>query len=427
MSLDEAGEVAAIVPFWTAAAERGSMFALHRLAWRLERMGAFDQAEHWLRRGFEKGDKDSTVTWAKLLAAKGEHEAAERIWRGLLTTGESVAVWELIDMLQKEGKGAKEVKQCWLEGIKHGADPFPFWQAGSKIDTEAIFSLPVTEWLEELAREGDTRAMRILASQLEPDRFDPYDEEDYFELVESGRLKSARQLLQRATERGDEKALRQLERLEPLPEDLRRQAQDGTPHAMAEWANYLERRGDSETAGEWWRKAAAAHETWAISRLAEWLKSRREDPAEDPTLRELSDAGVPAALHALAEAFEDNGHFGQAEQLLRRSISACDPEDAWTKAENELALAEFLARHGKADEAENIVRRKVQMPMHLQPHDAQARKLLSELLESGGRHEELKRLDRYGLVPGGNTADPWDIEIRDPPEAPGTSLKRPSR
>jgi hypothetical protein len=70
-----------------------------------------------------------------------------------------------------------------------------------------------------------------------------------------------------------------------------------------------------------------------------------------------------------------------------------------------LELAKLLEHSGRSQEAEGWLRRARELG--ITTGGSGGKSDLARLLERTGRGQEAERLRRFGIVPGGRTADPW--------------------
>lgn len=122
------------------------------------------------------------------------------------------------------------VSGLWRRGIS--------WEA-----IDACQQVPWWRWLNELAQDGDTRAMRRVAGALLPD---PWDEDGDDERKGEETLAYARELLEQTVAAGDEGARQELDLAARLRTDLEAAAEEGEARAMANLADLLETDGDGE-------------------------------------------------------------------------------------------------------------------------------------------------------------------------------------
>ncbi len=103
---------------------------------------------------------------------------------------------------------------------------------------------------------------------------------------------------------------------------------------------------------------------------------------------------------AVATACENELRISEAEVLFRLAGGS-------GSSESELALAEFLLRHGRSKEAETNLRRVLVRGSYLFGVEQTAAELLERLLSERGRADEFERIHRFGLEPDGSTAIAW--------------------
>jgi TPR repeat protein len=180
-------------------------------------------------------------------------------------------------------------------------------------------------------------------------------------------------------------------------------AEAGDPAAMARLAWRLEAAGRGAEAEAWWQRAAEAGDHGAMRELAEWLQEAKQHAEAERWWRRLAQRGDPDAKQALAERLEwlEPAGRGQDAQAWRRAAGAGDPGVM-------RQLAERLEEGGRETEAEAWWR------CATEAGDPDAVGRLARSLKGAGRGEEATRLERFGIEPGGHTANPWDPPTPEP-------------
>jgi tetratricopeptide (TPR) repeat protein len=386
-----------IASMWQVAAEREDSFAVGRLAWCLERVDRFDEAEIWWRRGTELGDTHCTQTLARRLASKGQAGEAEALLRRLIDKGDDVAVWELMALLIRTGR-EEQVRTEWEKAFNKGCGWRLTWQAGSDIHlVDGLWELPVWDWLHELARAGNTLAMRSIARALLPDPFDTDEDEDD-EPPDDKRVEVARTWLTAAVEAGDSEARSELDHAPFARSELERAVAERHLGAILTLAERLEREGSEAEAETYWRQGVAAENEWATRRLARLLVSRGRTVLGDAAIEGASRAGVAEAHLVLADALEAEGRLSEAQAHFLRADEGFG---------SRLPLLEFLYRHRRLRECERRAREIIQVGSVWSGDEERAHEMLGEILRSTGRSDEADRVEPFGFEPDGSTANAW--------------------
>jgi hypothetical protein len=149
-----------------------------------------------------------------------------------------------------------------------------------------------------------------------------------------------------------------------------------------------ERRAERVPASTW--DAILTHITDPADtyRLADSANNRMLDRYAIPLYRHAADAGVQFAASGLASLLTRRGDLDEAVQVLRARADAGDQRAA-------SQLATELAEYGDLDE----------LRARAAAGNWSAGFELPRALVMQGRHEEAKRLLRFGLNPDGSTAD----------------------
>jgi TPR repeat protein len=324
---------------------------LAQLASKLEEAGELQEAEELLRELAADGHSEGMWGLAGLLDRTGREQEAEALLRQLVEEGDSAAMWELVDRLQQRGRGLKA--EGWLRRMAETGDVSAMGELAQLLEWTGREE-EAESWLRRAAERGDCEAMLDLARLLE---WMGHDQE-----VEGW--------LRRAAEGGDFNVFSRMRlqcgRDQRLEGWLRDAAEGGNGEAMQELARLLEHSGRSQEAEGWLRRAAEAETLGAARELVRLLEhGGRSQEAED-WLRPAAETGNGEAMGVLARLLEQSGRDQEAEGWLRRT--------------HELGISTG-GSGGKSD--------------------------LARLLERTGRGQEADRLRRFGIVPGGRTADPW--------------------
>jgi hypothetical protein len=204
------------------------------------------------------------------------------------------------------------------------------------------------------------------------------------------------------------------------------------PHAMVMMAEHMEKTGRAKEAETWWQRAVDAENSSALLRMADRASEAGDHTAAEGWTRRAAEAGDAEAIWRLIQILEraparssecaawwarvrdlddreldsylawqlsEAGRTREAEALLRRAVDAGDRY----AIDN---LVRVLQENGKTREAESWIRRAIDLDSSARSFGASVH-ALSSMLKSAGRSAEAERLKRFGLEPGGATADPW--------------------
>jgi TPR repeat protein len=361
------------------AATTGNIRAMRELAQHLRDALHHAAAEGWWRRAAETGDPDAMLGLVELLM-EGRRDKEAMSWLRLaVETGSVGAMQELAWRLQQAGN--REAGTWWRRAAETG-DPdamqaLAHWLEGAARGEEAA------GWYRKAAEAGDPVSMKYLAQWLE----------------EAGRGEEAGGWYQRAAESGNSLAMlalfRWLERAgrgEEAADWYRRIAESSSSPAIREVARWLEQAGPSEDPEIWYRRLADHPER--MRALAWWLQQAGRGQEAECLYRLAAETVDPDAIRDLAQWLEEAGHGEEAARWYRHAAEAGDPEAM-------RALAQCLERASRGEEAEHWWRRAAEAGLWDAMMD------LTQWLERVGRGEEAEQLRRFGLQPGGRTADPW--------------------
>jgi TPR repeat protein len=202
---------------------------------------------------------------------------------------------------------------------------------------------------------------------------------------------------------------------------LREAAVSGDASSMRAFGKYLLRFGDlatRESGLRWLRRAAEAGHLWAMSDLAEALRTDGSLEEADEWLARAAWFGDPNAIEELsssqppaeaAEWLKERAREGDVFATSKLAEVLDGPQaESWLRAaaaEGNAAAIETLIwtlkSAGRLSEAEQWLRRATVMGMTSRVSD------LAQLLEQESRDEEARQLRRYGVEPDGRTAQPW--------------------
>ena len=362
----------------TPAAQAGNLEAMHLLAGWLWFAGHRIEMRRWVDRALHAGNPGTLVWLASILGEIGQLQEREELLWGLAAEGHLIGLWGLVRLL--DGTGRSQEAEKLLGAMAEVGVPDAIWEMVERLEQRG--QGPKREgWLRRLAEDDDVIATLELAQLLEG----------------SARVEEAEGWLRRAAERGNSEA-------------------------MLELGGLLERTGNAEEAEGWLREAAEAGGFDVRIRLA---TEHGRDPRLEGWLRHAAEHGDDEAMLELGGLLERDGRAQEAEGWLRQAAEAgtvratrelvgllerdgrAQEAEGWLRhvaergnGEAMLELAGLLERTGRGQEAEHWLRHATEIGLTLGDD-------LARLLERTGRGQEAARLRRFGIEPGGRTADPW--------------------
>ncbi|MGW1763202.1 tetratricopeptide repeat protein [Streptomyces sp. NPDC002073] len=404
------------LPLLRRAADGGSAWAVREAAELYRRTGDTEGYRVMERRLAADTGKDARLN--ELLLAGWDFE---QIF-DLAEAGNDYARWHLIEYGNP---------QLALAVLVEDLDPDDLY-AWSRIaqllqdEDEDERALPILEMLLERSHDEDDDTVVMSLCELlkrtgRIDRLYELVDEGWFcavcnlaELLdEQGRTKEAVGLLREFAGQGSPDTdwmLAHLLAKRGKGKELRARAAAGDPHAASEAAKLLVGRGRADEAIEL-LAAQAGTAPFVAHQLAELLAAH----GREPELRTRADAGDAQAAEVLARLMLDRGEFHEAirldgqggrPSLAHEVVAALEAAGEVDRAIGYLtertraaagdrywgsALADLLARHGRADELRELIDRGSQP----------AADRLHTLLTERGRAEEAAALRRYGLTADG--------------------------
>ncbi|MEV0660627.1 effector-associated domain EAD1-containing protein [Actinomadura luteofluorescens] len=424
-------------------ADEGHVEATVTLAPWLERAGLVEEAGERLAASAETGHPQVLRCFAEWLERHGENTEAESAWRRAAAAGDGAARTHVAAQYARSGQ-VDMVRELWLQGAQEGDH-----EARHRL-VELLYQdgdlTSVEKWLKIGAGAGDLASLEHLVALL--DRDGREEEADRFlraslnrgaqarlidRLVVEGRTAEALEVAREAGDAGMSlrlaDALKREGLLTELEEYLTAQATAGNPAAVVRLVALLDDTDRSEQAETWLYRMMATGDDRGLATLLRRLDRTRREEADD-RLRRLAESGRPAAMRRLAlrarqaEVIEywlqraaEAGDAHSLHDLVRRSVQAGRTADVRTWLEHRadqgsiIAVRELTGLAGSRADAERWSRRAIEIGVPAAVDD------LARLLVDTGRQAEAERLQRYGIVPGGATCDPW-------PEAPQVTAER---
>ena len=377
--------------FAVGQAESGLPDAMQLIARQWNRMGLPGQAIAWYRRSLEAAPGDhGTAGWlADLLEQVGEAEEAARLQatyqRGLLPL--SIILGGEDEIAGKKG----EIRRLAAAGDARAMLRLADLLRGEGQDDEAV------RWYREAAKSGELKGIWKGASLLE----------------EQGQIDQAVDLLRPYAEAENREAIwrlyQMLERHEREDEALvwiQRDVSLGNPIALARLGGWLHRQGAHVEAERLYRVwAEEKKDPAAMWYLAEHLvETDRTEEAIAWFQRSAEDSLL--GLNILVDRLEE----------LRCAQAAEAPLKAWAAKGNRSAmqdLARLYEKLGRNDEAEHIHRSMLELgdsdEFPRMPGQTTSNLIveLADFLERTGRAAESSQLRKFGIKPGGATAQLW--------------------
>jgi tetratricopeptide (TPR) repeat protein/transcriptional regulator with XRE-family HTH domain len=350
--LEEAGKLDEAAAIWQRLAGRGDIYAMRMLAELLERANRIGEAMTVWQAAAERGETYAMEALAGLLQRAGRTCDAVAVWQPAAEAGEVYATRMLARLLEHTGQPEKAIAL-----FRPGAD---------RGDSSALESLGGL-----LERVGRTDEAIVTWQRLAAiDRTSDYPMRNLAGLLERvGRTDEAAAVWERADACGDplaKDALAELQvragRIQEAITVWQTSAQGGDIPAMRNLAGLLERVGRTDEAAAVWERADACGDPLAKDALAE-LQVRAGRIQEAITVWQTTARnGDSAAMRSLAALLSKANLMDLAEWWLRNAVQYGDTESV-------TELAALMRMTGRTDEAEQLI--------------------------------------RFGLEPGGLTADPW--------------------
>lgn len=354
-----------------------------RLTWALERAGHVEKAMDTLQRAANAGETSAMRELAqRLLRSQGTSAAA--MWlRRAAELGDTEAMiilgsypFALVDLDEADS---------WLQRAANLGDIWAMRELAYRyIDFSPRFAL---DWFRRGAETGEGNLMLDLVEALHQTSHHQECAEWTRRLGESGQLHMTGPLAEWLEGQG---------RVSEAEFWLRRYADVGDMTACCNLSELLERAGRGHQAVAVWRTAIESLKLEGMSsivanRIADQIVRAGESGDAMEWLRRAADGGSPYAVLILIELAD----IPDAENLLRKSIALGNNYST-------PALVNLLERDGRETEAEVLLRSCLENLNY--PNSG---KELEEFLVRNGRSEEADAFKKYGIEPGGNTADPW--------------------
>ena len=438
------------------AAEAGDTSAILFVARLLDETGRIEECIAWLRPIAEAGDADAMLLLAaELLKSEREDRYSERLsWlRRAAESGNNRAMWELAELFGNRRTASRvpelaEEAIRWLRQLAGGGNAGAMRRLAELLDDvgqtdkatywrqqHAAASARQREDIRRRVQSGENQAEIAAAAlrMLGPRKSEPYPRLE--DVVSIPALRS------RAVT-GDLRAMERLARLLDEAEEtgeamdwLRRAAEAGQDTAAWNLAQILHRTGRAEEALTTIQRAASY---WSDSLIAfelvlPWLRKAGGQSSFQSFLTAAASAGNGWATAYLARELARNGQTAEAILWLRPSAEKENlatmellglfldqagqvaEARAWYRRVDQtaspfmlFALASILEKGGWPDRALLRYRDAIECKR------TDAMKPLAQLLVRMGRTDEAKRLEAFGIEPGGPTALPWRVPASEP-------------
>ena len=404
----------------TLAVKAGLSRASEIVANVLKDAGKVDDAELRLRQSVKTGDPKSILALGRFLKSLGRYEEAEHLFRSAAETGDGEAMRQLAHRLKNSDR--QQTATTWMTrsadsgnimAIRELAEPGWYLQGNQTGEAER-------RW-RQAVELGDSSAIRPLAELL----------------LDAGRIDEAIEFWKRGARAGNTLTIRGL---------FEWMTQAGLRNEVEQWLICAVQSGDysrydlgpaMRTANAYAKrrrrpprrqgrrggstrrvdsKASAGEPTPMLEYLG-WY--------QDPCNRVEADPAF--AMRLLAESLNEAGSAGEAERWLRQAAECGD-------ARAMLELVSPLVESGRGEEAFNwltasanradLAAATLLVKLHEKTNDTdKLEPFLRRMIETGRvwwaswqlvlllrkteRHEEAERLQRFGIEPGGRTAEPW--------------------
>jgi tetratricopeptide (TPR) repeat protein len=380
-----------------SAVEAGDAEAMQLIARQWIRMGSMTKAIAWYRTSIaaDPGDGSAAGRLADLIEQLGDEEEADRlraaarppetlartitaILRGTRATagedesrrraeaGDATAMLSLGDLLHADGKDDEAAR--WYERTTRSGQQEGVWKLADLLEGQGKDD-QAAALLRTYAEAGNREAMWRLHELLD----------------RHGHAEEAFTWIQRQADLGNPVALVLLgsrllhEGAEEEAERLYRvwAEEKAEPAAMWYLAELLARTGRLPEAITWFQRSYQ-DSMFGMNALVDRLEELGCIEAAEAPLQARADKGDPAALDHLARLFERLGRNDQAERVHRLLTELGHPD-----------RARFPQRPGYDERSSAIAE-------------------FSAFLERIGRGAEAEQVRKFGIIPGGLTAKPWD-------------------
>jgi TPR repeat protein len=262
---------------------------------------------------------------------------------------------------------------------------------------------------------------------------------------EEGRDDEAAGWYRRAAEAGEQEGtweladlLEQQGQVDEAAALLRAEAETGNPETIVRLIRLLHRHGHDQEASPWIRRCVdSGGDVLTLMRIvAASLAKQGEESAADSEsgYRTAAEAGDPQAMRYLAEYLASTDRLSEAIGWFQRSAEeglvgvenlaqrleelgcaeAAEGPLRKLAARGEILamkqLAEFLERTGRNGEAESIWRTLLEIGAEATSGlfgNSAGIARLADFLEQNGRAAEGDQVRKFGISPGGATAEPW--------------------
>jgi TPR repeat protein len=365
----------------TPAAEAGHPEAMRQLSILQRKADNQEEWWKWKRRALEAGDPGTLRSLAEDLRLAGHLEGAEDVLRRMVEDGEPLGMYDLAMLWYRVDR--EQEAEALLRTLAENGEPDAQWELAMRLkDTGRVQDAEVV--LGQLTADGDEFAMQELAELLQ----------------QQDRIQEAEGWLRKAVELGNAVAILYLADL------LERHGRSPEADDCLSWAaeridrwelaHWLEERGRGQGVEGYLRHGALAGNREAMLELGMLLEEGDRLQEAEGWLRQAAELGTRDATQRLGKLLARSGRPEQAEKMLRRAAERGSVEAM-------LELAELLEQRGNRGEAEQLLRQAAETSS---PASGVMDKL-AELLQRTGRSREAARLRRYGIEPGGRTAEPW--------------------
>jgi tetratricopeptide (TPR) repeat protein len=383
-----------------SAAEAGDAQAMQLVARQWTRMGSATNAIAWYRKSIAADPEDvsAAARLADLMEQLGEEEEADRlratarppetlaqtiaaILRGSrgpagenesrrrAEAGDAVSMLSLGDLLHADGKDDEAA--CWYERATRSGQQEGAWRLADLLEGQSKYD-QAAALLRTYAEAGNREAMWRLHELLD----------------RHGHAEEALTWIKRQADLGNPVALILLgsrllrEGAEKEAEELYRfwAEEKEEPAAMWYLAELLARTGRLPEAITWFQRSYQ-DSMFGMNALVDRLDELGCIEAAEAPLQARAEKGDPSALDHLARLFERIGRNDQAERVHRRLAEIGYP-----------VRARFPQRPGYEERSSAIAE-------------------FSAFLERIGRGAEAEQVRKFGIIPGGLTAKPWEPPV----------------
>jgi TPR repeat protein len=314
------------------AAERGSLSAMQLLAGAFARAGHAAEAEQWLRRAAATGSANDQFALVRLLQGGNRPDEA-REW-----VRREQATWTTEQMLDSLGLlsavGDSDLAEDWLQSRAEADDPDALNRLIEYRGPEAC-----RPWIERAAEQGDPYFMAEMA-ELEPEEAEQWYRRAAAVGSEDGQWMLAMLLWKTG----------RLAEAEPIARAVvEATPQDSGSNVFELYADLLQEADRPAEAARWLQRISGIDDPETLGEIADKLEALDGPAAAERWLRHLAQEDFIVQLF-LTSWLQDHGRASEAESILRAEHEA---GNYFAR----MSLHGYLLNSGRYADAENLLRR----------------------------------------------------------------------